>query len=144
MIFLAYLTNILSPQTCSGNVYTGICQAHFNSCSSPLVNRNVSSTMESQLSILFSLVERRQTTEPSCYNAIEELKVFLCRYSHQPCDDSLRVLRPTRSQCEFFRDKACLEGWSLLSSLYGELLPDCSSLPDRVPLPNCSVTNSKC
>ena len=91
------------------------------------------------------MIVNARNDEPSCSDALEELKVFLCQYSYQPCDDDYRVILPTRDQCEYFRDVACREGWNLLRSIsyYSSLLPNCARLPSNATIPNCNVTTSK-
>jgi hypothetical protein len=129
--------------TCTGIEYTGVCQAHFNSCSKAQINLNISDSTENRLRGLFIFLSEPtpQYNEASCFEVIEELKTFLCRYAYQPCDDLGQILVPSRNQCIYFRDVMCPQGWELLVSLYRDQLPDCETLPVNPTESFCNKTS---
>ena len=83
---------------------------------------------------MFNYIPR---TTQFCREAEESLKVFLCRYNFQPCDDNTDIILPTRSQCEHFRDNVCQSEWEALED-FGIELPNCASLPETFLESSCT------
>ena len=94
--------------------------------------------MESDLQTLFFLLDT-QTLSSTCESEKQSIKEFVCLYSYQPCDIDNNGILPTRSKCEYLKDTACPNEWSLLQNgQYGSLLPKCGELPDESSNKNCS------
>ena len=74
----------------------------------------------------------------TCQEVKESLKVLLCRYNFQPCDDDTNIILPTRSQCEYFRDNVCQSEWEAALEDFGNELPNCASLPETSLESNCT------
>lgn len=123
-------------QKCSNNYTGSACQAHFNTCSNSLVNLQTSTDIEDLLTGLFNALPHLNLTT-SCREVEESLKVFLCHYNFQPCDDDDNIILPTRSQCEHFRDNVCQSEWETLERI-GIELPNCASLPETSLELNCT------
>lgn len=122
---------------CNNYNYTGsVCQGHFNTCSNSLVNLQTSTDIEEQLTRLFNNYLPRATQ--TCQEVKESLKVLLCRYNFQPCDDDTNIILPTRSQCEYFRDNVCQSEWEAALEDFGNELPNCASLPETSLESNCT------
>lgn len=100
---------------------------YFGSCVNPLVNIQ-SSSLENDIAFLFYILDS-QFLKADCKKELQTIKEFFCIYSYQPCDTSGKAIFPSRTQCEYLRDIACPDEWSLLSSgEYASLLPSCEQL----------------
>ncbi len=122
-----------TPQgTCSNVIYSGqSCTKYLSPCR---VNEYVSST-ETSLTALFSLFT--QASDQSCKDSQFIVEEFLCQTVFPRCDSNLTTHYPNQSVCENIRDNLCPNDWTTIKVFAGNLLPDCSTLPNTSIDPQC-------